>query len=418
MIPGMQRRDDSTVRNMCGGWYSLVLAATHRPHAIIMFVLSTLLSFSNFPGIPMSTFASIYLPSFKMCKRLIFLIALLVPSVVAAQNCPAPPTAPSNEKIQALAKAAKDRGFLWKIEKDGRTGYLYGTIHVNKLEWSIPGPKTVAALAASELIAFELDILDPDIQAQFSDPAKFGIKPTVLPAKLKQRMEVIAQRVCAPAAAIAAMHPIMQLATLTILDARFAELEIGYGSEIVMTGFARSAKKTVTSLETAELQMHALMGGESDEIIASVENGVSLFEANKQRKPVEQMINVWATSNFAEFQNYEKWCECVSTEAEAKFYRRLNDERNPGLAAGNDKLHRDGKSVFAAVGALHLANAGVRLWTKPSPDRAPTSRTHLRCPPAHPLLRQSLRHTRRFSSRHARGLKIPTISATLEFLVA
>ncbi len=302
----------------------------------------------------MSAFASICLPPLKMCERLIFLLALLVPSIATAQICPAQPTAPSNEKIQALAKSAKDRGFLWKIEKDGRTGYLYGTIHVNKLEWSIPGPKTVAALAASELIAFELDILDPDIQAQFSDPSKFGIKPTVLPAKLKQRMEAIAQRVCAPAAAMAAMHPILQLATLTILDARFAELEMGYGSEIVMTGFARSAKKTVASLETVELQMRALMGGDADEIITSVESGLSLFEAGKQRKPIEQLIGVWARSDFAEFQNYEKWCECVNTEAEAKFYRRLNDDRNPGLAAGIDKLHREGKRVFAAVGALHM----------------------------------------------------------------
>ena len=302
----------------------------------------------------MSAFASNCLSLLKMHKRIIFLIALLVPAFAAAQNCPAPPTAPSNEKIQALAKAAKDRGFLWKIEKDERTGYLYGTIHVNKLEWSIPGPKTIAALTASELIAFELDILDPDIQAQFSDPSKFGIKPTVLPAKLKQRMDVIAQRVCAPVAAMALMHPIMQLATLTILDARFAELEMGYGSEIVMTGFARSAKKAVTSLETAELQIRALMGGEAAEIIMSVESGLSLFEANKQRKPVEQLISIWATSNFAEFQNYEKWCDCVNTEAEAKFYRRLNDDRNPGLAAGIDKLHRDGKRVFAAVGALHM----------------------------------------------------------------
>jgi uncharacterized protein len=32
----------------------------------------------------------------------------------------------------------------------------------------------------------------------------------------------------------------------------------------------------------------------------------------------------------------------------------LNDERNPGLAAGIDKLMGDGKPVFAAVGALHM----------------------------------------------------------------
>ena len=31
------------------------------------------------------------------------------------------------------------------------------------------------------------------------------------------------------------------------------------------------------------------------------------------------------------------------------------DDRNPGLADGIDRLHREGRRVFAAVGALHMA---------------------------------------------------------------
>jgi hypothetical protein len=34
--------------------------------------------------------------------------------------------------------------------------------------------------------------------------------------------------------------------------------------------------------------------------------------------------------------------------------RRLNDERNPNLAARIDALHARGQRVFAAVGALHM----------------------------------------------------------------
>ena len=37
-----------------------------------------------------------------------------------------------------------------------------------------------------------------------------------------------------------------------------------------------------------------------------------------------------------------------------KALQTLNDERNPKLAAGIDKLISSGKSVFAAVGALHM----------------------------------------------------------------
>ena len=34
--------------------------------------------------------------------------------------------------------------------------------------------------------------------------------------------------------------------------------------------------------------------------------------------------------------------------------RRLNDERNPPLADGIEALHRQGRRIFAAVGALHM----------------------------------------------------------------
>jgi uncharacterized protein YbaP (TraB family) len=286
------------------------------------------------------------------------LIALLVPSVVLAQlevsTCPPPPAEPTTETIQALAETAKDRGFLWKFEKSGRTGYLYGSIHLGKQEWVFPGPKTISALQASGVIALELDILDPQIQSQLSDPSRFGIKSIVLPQPLKQRMETIATRVCAPVAALAGLHPLMQLITVTILDARFSNLEVGYSTEILLSGFARGAKKAIASLETAELQMRALLAGDAKDILEAVESGMTLLETGKQRAQTERLINAWATGNLDELQRYEQWCECMNTEADRKYLEGLLDERNHHLAAGIDKLFRDGRNVFAAVGSLHM----------------------------------------------------------------
>ncbi len=310
----------------------------------------------------MNFFDSIYISPVRFCMVQIVLAGLLIcPTAIAqkepqtvSQSCPAPPTQPTPEKIQALFKVAKDRGFLWKFEKNGRTGFLYGTVHINKLEWSFPGPKTIAAIRDSDLIAFELDVLDPQIQAQMSNPAISGIKNVPLPQPLKQRMEAVARRVCAPLEALAAMHPIMQMVTVTLLDARFAQFEIGYGSEIFMAGFARGAKKTTTSLETAELQMRALFAGDADEVIASVESGLTLFESGRQREQTARLLSVWATSNFTDLQQYEKWCECATTDADRRFLKRINDDRNTGLAASIDKLHHEGRRVFAAIGALHM----------------------------------------------------------------
>ena len=80
-------------------------------------------------------------------------------------NCPPQATQPTAQQMQEASARAKDRGFLWRATKDGRTHHLYGTIHVGTLDWAFPGPKLRAALGDAETMALELDPLDPQIQA-------------------------------------------------------------------------------------------------------------------------------------------------------------------------------------------------------------------------------------------------------------
>src|SRR5262249_48386324 len=157
------------------------------------------------------------------------------------------------------------------------------------------------------------------------DPSRFGIKKVPLPPALKLRMETIAKRVCAPVEALEELHPLMQLITVTMHDARFSGLEVAYGSEIFLAGFSRGAKKRIESLETPELQMHALLAGEPQDIIETVENGLTLFETGKQRAQTERLIKVWETRDLDKLQRYEEWCECMITETDRKYMKGLLD---------------------------------------------------------------------------------------------
>jgi uncharacterized protein len=309
----------------------------------------------------MSVFSTIRPVKNRFCRALLMLPALLFAAAAYAQkdapNCPAPPAQPSQEKVQELAKSAKDHGFLWKLEKDGRTSYLYGSMHLNKLEGSMPGPKVVAALREADVIAFELDVLDPQIQAQMADTSKLGIKNIDLPVKQKQRLEAIAKRACAPMAALAGMHPVLQVMSISIFEARFENLEISYGSEVVLSSIAHGIKKNVVSLETPELQMRSLVPDDTNEVLDIIESGLKTYESGKQRTQFQRMHKMWSTGNINELEKYEQWCECVNNDTDRKFLKRINEDRNPGLASSIDKLHRDGKRVFAAVGALHMAGA-------------------------------------------------------------
>ncbi len=282
---------------------------------------------------------------------------LLLPLASFAQkdspSCPPQPPTLTSEKAESLMKSSADRGFLWKIEKDGKTAHLYGTIHVNKLDWMLPGPTVRNAIRASEVFAFELDILDPKIQSQMSDPANFGFKNFALPAPVQKRMEAVGRKVCAPDS-LAQLHPMIQFVTITMLDARFEGAEAAYGSEIIIGSLVKAGGKSILGLETAALQMGMLLDGKPADQIEMIASALDSFDSGKGRTAIRRLLEAWAAGNLDELALYESWCECADSKLAQAFYKRLNDDRNTGLAEGIDKLIRDGKPVFAAVGSLHM----------------------------------------------------------------
>ena len=86
-------------------------------------------------------------------------------AVFAAPACPPP--------LPASGAAAQppevDRGFLWRATRDGRTSYLFGTLHVGKPAWRRLGPKTTAALRSSDVLALEVDPTDPELLKAMSE---------------------------------------------------------------------------------------------------------------------------------------------------------------------------------------------------------------------------------------------------------
>src|SRR5882724_5290074 len=81
-------------------------------------------------------------------------------AAAAQTRCPPLAQPLSPEQLEAGMRDARDRGFLWRISKDGRTSYLYGTIHVGRVAWMFPGPVLTDALRASDVVALELDLSD------------------------------------------------------------------------------------------------------------------------------------------------------------------------------------------------------------------------------------------------------------------
>ena len=265
----------------------------------------------------------------------------------AAAACPPPLPAPS------LRGAAVDHGFLWRITRDGHSSWLFGTLHVGKPAWARFGPKVTAALQASDTLALELDPGDPGLTQALADPGP----PPVLPAALKERLQRAFDRACVDRQSLAGLHPLLQVTSLSVLEARWLGLDPAYAQEHLLLAAARAAGQPVVALETAALQKAALLPETPAEALTSLAQSLTELEDRSGRRVLDRMVRAWAQGDLATLADFERWCECAVTAEDRASMRRLNDERNPALADGIEARHKAGQRVFAAVGALHMTGA-------------------------------------------------------------
>jgi hypothetical protein len=112
-------------------------------------------------------------------------------------TCPPEARMPGPDEIRTLQRKAQDRGLLWRIEYRGRTSWLYGTMHAAKLDWTVPGPTVSDALRASDSLALELNILDPEVMKALFAGMQARPDAAPLPDDLGRRLEAQRRLACA-----------------------------------------------------------------------------------------------------------------------------------------------------------------------------------------------------------------------------
>jgi uncharacterized protein YbaP (TraB family) len=266
-------------------------------------------------------------------------------------GCAPEPTAPDAAELSHLKADAQDRGFLWRLRAGGHDSWLYGTLHIGKPAWAFPGPHLQAALKASDTMALEMDVLDPAIGARMAQlSTRYAGR---WPGSLVPRVQAQMEQVCLPAALRDKMHPAMLLATIGLYGMRPQQLYAEYAQEFVLSGMAHAHGMPVVSMETPETQARVLLGTKPP-TAAELADGLADLESGHAAVLMAALADTWATSDWTHLQAYAEWCDCLKTAAERQEAKRMLDERNPALAREIDRLHRGGKNVFAAVGALHM----------------------------------------------------------------
>ncbi|MBC8109069.1 MAG: TraB/GumN family protein [Anaerolineae bacterium] len=249
--------------------------------------------------------------------------------------------------------AQTNRGLFWKVEKDGRTSYLFGTVHVWKREWLPLNPAIEKAFSDSKTLAVELDPSKMDVAsaAQRMMLAGGDTLEARLGKPLFEQTRAETAKLGVPEAAIATMKPwgVMLVLAATKLQQLGFTPDAGLDNYLIQK--AGAGGKRIVELESGDQQLAMLDG-----LSARLQNAMlSDFLANMERTPqvIGDIVVAWKRGDAAgAYALNQKGFN--DSEAKREFDDKFLYQRDVAMTRGIEELLRQPGPHFIAVGSLHL----------------------------------------------------------------
>jgi len=253
---------------------------------------------------------------------------------------------------------------LWKIQKNGTTSYLFGSIHMGSEDMYPLSDAVQKAYASTKHLVVEIDIIPGEEMKLMPLIQKHGLNMTVpLEKRLSTSGLAIYQKACKeqalPCAQFAPYRGWMVSAQLSVMQMQKLGYKENLGIDKHFLSLARKAKKSIISLETPELQF-SLLGG-FDQALQEL---MLIQTLQAKDEDYTDLFKAWKTGDdeglIAMFQ---KGAEDPAVKA---MYLKLFDQRNFKMADKIAKNSAEKQSLFVVVGAGHMIgkNGLVSLLTK------------------------------------------------------
>ena len=253
---------------------------------------------------------------------------------------------------------------LWEVQWQGKTAYLFGTMHFGVPEM-YPLPDYVyKKLSASNILITEVDIRPEKTATLFSLIQTEGIdlsKPLSqrVPKDLYAQWQAYLKAKNIPEDMFQPMKTWLATLTLSVLQLKAAGFDETLGVEAHLYKEANKHQLSLGFLETPESQIKALSS-------LSDEHQYTLMRSTLEMKEGDfaNMLNAWKSGKVNDFM--ESYLGGTTPEFAKAFVKILLDDRNQVMANGVIKSMKEGKTPFVAVGAAHLdgANSVIKLLEK------------------------------------------------------
>ena len=241
---------------------------------------------------------------------------------------------------------------LWKVEKDGKSSYLFGSIHLGSQDMYPLSKAVKDAYTNSDNLVVEIDLKPGDEAKMQPLVQELGLNMTApLESRLSPKTLAIYKQACTQKslpceqfAPFEAWLLSLQLSVMKIQQLGYKE-ELGIDKHFL--SMAHKSNKKVISLETADAQLRMLGGfNQKQQELMLVQ---SLEATNEE---VNQLFKAWKVGDDeALVKMFKKDIE----KAEAKvIYKTMITDRNHAMAKGIKQELIAGKSLFVVVGAGHI----------------------------------------------------------------
>lgn len=291
-----------------------------------------------------------------MRRRIIVIFCILF--------CFAPPAAWAQLPQAAPAAAvAPNRGALFKVERDGHTLFLFGTIHVGAPDFYPLEPRVTAALAKASVLALEVDLGADTIELR-SAVREFGLYSNgatamaeIAPA-FRPRLKRLLRHYGVDPQAVAPMKPWMLASVLVVSEFAAQGYQTSLAVDSYLARQARERNIPVRELETVAGQM-ALFGRlPLADQARFLEESIATLEDRSQARQARDLAQAWSRADAAGLERVAREAAADRSFSGRFVQTVLLDGRNPALADGIERqLGREAHSMVA-IGVLHLLGTG------------------------------------------------------------
>jgi uncharacterized protein YbaP (TraB family) len=257
--------------------------------------------------------------------------------------------------------AARHQGGLYRVSRDGRVAYLFGTVHVGASSLYPLAPEVRRALARASRVVVELDTRANDafvlaLNRHGSYAPGDNVRRHLAPDTIDQLTEALHDNGVS-LASVAQLKPWLLANLLLSMALERDGYRHSEGVEQALLATAQRRGAPVAELESADYQLglfDTMNDIESERYLRATLRG--LHDGSAVRR-AQAVIDAW-TSGDPKALDALLADATRGDDAVADFTRRvLLGRRNPEMVSHIEQLMRKGSVTFVGVGLLHLLGA-------------------------------------------------------------